>query len=185
MAKWLESRTRNPKVVTSSLRSGRNCRWGEWMYSALFHLQYHDWGVLEQGTEPSTAPRAPQHKWLPTALGVCSLLCVCALNAEHKFPVWVTSSLSQNGFFFCAAVSADYISAVTVTNCNNSKQIWQKQKAEHTDYQQKHKVNCCCSISSPQFQEQIFINRQTNKEMNGNYNHSVPLLSNARRMRRI
>ncbi len=30
---------------------------------------------------------------LPTALGVCSLLCVCVhldgLNAEHKFRVWV------------------------------------------------------------------------------------------------
>ncbi len=54
------------------------------------HPQYHDWG--EQGTEPPTAPRAPQH-WLPTAPGVCSLLCVCTLdgsNAEHKFRVWVT-----------------------------------------------------------------------------------------------
>ncbi len=56
--------------------------------------------VLEQGTEPPTAPRAPQHKWLPTAPGVCSrcvcvcsLLCVCTfdgINAEHKFLVWVT-----------------------------------------------------------------------------------------------
>ncbi len=58
-----------------------------------FHLQYHDWGNLEQGTEPPTAPRAPQHNWLPTAPGVCSLLCVCALgwvNAEHEFRVWVT-----------------------------------------------------------------------------------------------
>ncbi len=30
---------------------------------------------------------------LPTAPGVCSLLCVCTLdglNAEHKFQVWVT-----------------------------------------------------------------------------------------------
>ncbi len=69
------------------------------MYSALsLHPQYHDWGVLEQGTEPPTAPRAPQHKWLPTAPGVClrcvcSLLWVCTLdglNAEHKFRVWVT-----------------------------------------------------------------------------------------------
>ncbi len=32
--------------------------------------------TLEQGTEPPTAPRALQHKWLPTALGVCSR-CVC------------------------------------------------------------------------------------------------------------
>ncbi len=33
----------------------------------------HDWGeTLEQGTEPPTAPRAPQ-RWLPTAPGVCAL----------------------------------------------------------------------------------------------------------------
>ncbi len=36
-------------------------------------------GALEQGTEPPTAPRAPQHKWLPTAPGVCSQY-VCALG---------------------------------------------------------------------------------------------------------
>ncbi len=65
------------------------------MYSALFHLQYPR-GPLEQGTEPTTAPRAPQHKWLPTAPGVCacSLRYVSALdglNAEHKFRVWVTT----------------------------------------------------------------------------------------------
>ncbi len=41
-------------------------------------------GALEQGTEPPTAPRAPQHKWLLTAPGVCSQCvfvhcCVCAL----------------------------------------------------------------------------------------------------------
>ncbi len=41
--------------------------------------------TLEQGTEPPTAPRAPLHKWLPTAPGVfsrcvCSLLCVCVFT---------------------------------------------------------------------------------------------------------
>ncbi len=73
------------------------------------HPQYHDWGALEQGTEPPTAPRVLQH-WLPTALGVCSVcvqcvcVCVCVcllltamcvhldgLNAEHKFQVWEVS----------------------------------------------------------------------------------------------
>uniref|UniRef100_A0A8C1TP71 Cell adhesion molecule DSCAM n=1 Tax=Cyprinus carpio TaxID=7962 RepID=A0A8C1TP71_CYPCA len=35
-------------------------------------------GALEQGTEPPTAPRAPQHKWLPIAPGMCSRrVCVC------------------------------------------------------------------------------------------------------------
>ncbi len=44
-------------------------------------LQYHDWGALEQGTEPTTAPRALEYKWLPTAPGVCSqCVCVCALR---------------------------------------------------------------------------------------------------------
>ncbi len=79
-------------------RAGRNCNWGEWMSSALcLHLQYHDWGALEQGTEPPTAPRAPQHKWLPTAPGVltvCVFTAVCVyfgwVNAEHTFYVWVT-----------------------------------------------------------------------------------------------
>ncbi len=51
----LESRTRNPKVAGSSLGPA---------------------GIVGGGS----APRAPQHKWLPTALGVCSLLCVSTLD---------------------------------------------------------------------------------------------------------
>ncbi len=43
-------------------------------------------GALELGTEPATAPQVPQHKRLPTALGVCSR-CVCVhlglVNAEE------------------------------------------------------------------------------------------------------
>ncbi len=58
------------------------------------HLQYHDWGALEQGTEPPIAPRALE-QWLPTAPGACSLLtAVCVhldgLNEEDQFRVWVT-----------------------------------------------------------------------------------------------
>ncbi len=49
---------------------------------------------FEQDNKPPTAPRAPQHKRLPTSPGVCSLLCVCVhldgLNAEHKFRIWVS-----------------------------------------------------------------------------------------------
>ncbi len=37
---------------------------------------------LKQGTEPPTAPWAPQYKWLPTAQGVCSR-CVCSLLCVH------------------------------------------------------------------------------------------------------
>ncbi len=63
------------------------------------HLRYHDWGeTLEQGTEPPTAPRAPQH-WLPTALGVCVCTHLDGLNAEHKFRVWLTI-LGHKSIFF-------------------------------------------------------------------------------------
>ncbi len=42
------------------------------MYSALFHLQYHDWGeTLEQGTKPPTAPRR-----------FITHCCVCALGCR-------------------------------------------------------------------------------------------------------
>ncbi len=59
------------------------------------HPQYHDWGVLEQGTEPTIHPRAPQQKWLPTAPGVCSWrvclhCCVCALWMA-KCRAWILS----------------------------------------------------------------------------------------------
>ncbi len=46
---------------------------------------------LRNAARHQTAPRVPQHKWLPTAPGVCSQ-CVCALgwvNTEHEFWVWV------------------------------------------------------------------------------------------------
>ncbi len=84
------SQTHNRKIVGSSLRTGRNCRWGEWMYSTLSPPSIPRRGALEQDTEPPTAPRAPQHKWLPTATGVCSR-CVCSLlyvciNSEYGSP---------------------------------------------------------------------------------------------------
>ncbi len=47
------------------------------MYSALSPLSIPRRGALEQGTEPPTAPRTPQCVCVFTALGVCSLLCVC------------------------------------------------------------------------------------------------------------
>ncbi len=84
----VESQTHNRKVASSSLGpsgivgGGSEC-------TALSPRQ----SALEQGTEPPTAPRAPQHKWLPTAPGVCVHCCVCALgwvNADHKFRVWVS-----------------------------------------------------------------------------------------------
>ncbi len=76
----VKCRTCNPKVENSSLRSGRNCRWGGVNVQRFLHPQHHNLGVLEQGTKPPTAPRAPQHKWLPTAPDVCSQ-CVCVFTA--------------------------------------------------------------------------------------------------------
>ncbi len=70
------------------------------------HPQYHNWGALEQGTKPPTAPRAPQHKMAAHCSGcvftVC--MCVCTLDgliAEHEFRVWVTilSQMSRHFHF--------------------------------------------------------------------------------------
>ncbi len=52
------------------------------------HPQYHNWGAVGQGTEPPTAPRVPQHNWLPTAPGVCSR-CVCVFTAVCVHFGWV------------------------------------------------------------------------------------------------
>ncbi len=95
---WPESRTCNPKVVGSSLRSGRNCRWGEWMTSAL--------STLNTTTEVRPLRKAPNPQLLPgrrsigcpllrvCVHGVCVFTAVCVhldgLNAEHKFQIWVT-----------------------------------------------------------------------------------------------
>ncbi len=86
----------------------------EWITSALFQLQYHDWGeILEQGTEPPTAPRGPQQYGCPLLwmcvhhVCVCSLLCVCSLGwvkcraqilsmGHHTWPH--ITSLSLNSF---------------------------------------------------------------------------------------
>ncbi len=62
----LESRTRNPKVAGSSLRSG-NCRWGEWMYSAF------------NTTTEVLLSKAPNPQLLPgrRSINGCPLLRVC------------------------------------------------------------------------------------------------------------
>ncbi len=108
----LESRIHNRKVVSSSLGpagivgGGSEC-------PALVEISRG--GAVEQGTKPPTAPWAPQHRWLPTSPGVCSLcvcvcvcvyslLCVCTLdrlNAEHKFRVWVTILGRMSRHFHC------------------------------------------------------------------------------------
>jgi len=82
---------------SSSFRSGRNCGWGEWITSALFQLQYHDWGALEQGTEPQLLPGHCSINSCPLLRvcvhDECVHCCVCTLDGlmqtEHKFRVWV------------------------------------------------------------------------------------------------
>ncbi len=85
---------RDPEVTSSSLSTGRNCKSGEWTNSAPFHPQYHDWGVLEQGTEPPAATWVLQQKC--PLLRMCVHYCVCVhldgLNAEHKF------TMTKSGF---------------------------------------------------------------------------------------
>ncbi len=61
------------------------------------HLQYHDGGALEQGIELPNAPRVPQHKWLPTALGVCVFSAVCALHLPTALCVNLQSTNSEYG----------------------------------------------------------------------------------------
>ncbi len=70
VAEWLASQTRNPKVVGSNLRSSRDCRWGEWMYSALF--------TLNTTTEVPLS-KAPNLQLLPgrRSINDCPLLRVC------------------------------------------------------------------------------------------------------------
>ncbi len=87
VAYWLESHTRNRKVAGSSLGpagivgGGREC----------IVLSPPSLPRLEQGTKPPTAPRAPQHKWLPTALGVCVCVCVCVDLGWVKFRAQIPS----------------------------------------------------------------------------------------------
>ncbi len=63
-------KVRDPKVASSSLRSGRNCRWGEWMYSTL--------STLNTTTEVPLS-KAPNPQLLPGRRGKngCPLLQVC------------------------------------------------------------------------------------------------------------
>ncbi len=80
-----ESRTRNPKVTSSSLCpvgiEGGGCK----CTALSLHPQYQDEVPLSKAPNP----QLPQHICLPTAPGVCSR-CVSVLldglNAEHKMP---------------------------------------------------------------------------------------------------
>ncbi len=79
----------------SSLRSGRNCRWEEWMNSALSTLNTTTEVPLSKAPNPQLLPgrHSPLLRVCVHGVCVCSLLCVCTwigINAEHKFRVCIT-----------------------------------------------------------------------------------------------
>ncbi len=89
--------------------SGRNCRWGEWMSSAL--------STLNTTTEVPLS-KVPNTQLLPGchSLNDYPLLCVCVhgvctldgLNAEHDFQVWVTI-LGHTSLHFYSILSTLYM----------------------------------------------------------------------------
>ncbi len=86
-----------PFVVSSSLRSGRNCRWGSEctaLSSPSIPRLRCPWARHRTpNCSPGAATLAAHCSGCVFTVCVCSLLCVCTLdglNAEHKFRVWVT-----------------------------------------------------------------------------------------------
>ncbi len=88
----VESRIHNRKVVSLSLGPAEIVGGGS-ECTTLSPPSIPRRGTLEQGTEPSTAPRAPQHLMASLWSGcvftvcVCSLQCLCTwmVNSEHEF----------------------------------------------------------------------------------------------------
>ncbi len=68
----------------------------EWITSALFHLQYHDWGETPWARHRTPQLPNPGHlNNMAAHCPRCVFTTVCVhldgLNAEHKFQVWVTT----------------------------------------------------------------------------------------------
>ncbi len=121
---WLDGLERcNPKVAGSSLRPagivGEGCE-----YTALSPSSLPRRDALEQGTEPPTAPRAPQHKWLPTTPGVCSQY-ACVFTAVCVYIVWVKcrAKIPKMGHHTWSYVLS------LVTWCCACSQTWEKYKS--------------------------------------------------------
>ncbi len=105
-----------PKVVGSSLRSGRNCRWGEWMYSTLSPPSIPwlrcPWARHQTpNCSPGTAAKIAVHCCGVYVHGVCVCVhcCVCALGwvkcraqilsmGHHTWP-HVTSLKKKNSLY--------------------------------------------------------------------------------------
>ncbi len=125
--------TCNPKVLGSNLRSGRDCRWGEWITSTL--------STFNTMTEVRPLSKAPNPQLLPGRRSIgCPLLqvyvhyCVCALGwvkcraqipsmGHHTWPHTTSLSIFQNSYAF---IKVMYISVHIIlgliskqTNKNN------------------------------------------------------------------
>ncbi len=103
-----------------SLSLGPDCRWGSVLSTfntkdMVYISTYQDWGALEQGTEPLTAPRAPQQaahcSGCVFTVCVCVHCCVCALwkgkcraripsVGQHTWPYVTPLSLVSLSFDF-------------------------------------------------------------------------------------
>ncbi len=73
----VENRTHKWKGCAFESRQAGIVGGGSECAALLSTLNTTTQGALVQGTEPPTAPQTPQHKWLPTASGVCVFTAVC------------------------------------------------------------------------------------------------------------
>ncbi len=86
----VESWTHNRKVASSSLGPA-GLVGGESECTALALSTFNT------TNEPPTAPQAPQHKWLPTAPGVCVHCCVCV----HLIHFHLITTAPLNAILMC------------------------------------------------------------------------------------
>ncbi len=97
---WPKSQSQTLKGCEFESRAGRDCRWGEWIYSALFTLNTTTEEPLSKSPNPQLFPGRCSINDCPLLWvcvhGVCVFtLCVCAcalgwVNAEYEFRVWVS-----------------------------------------------------------------------------------------------
>ncbi len=134
--------------MSSSLRSGRNCRWGEWMYSAL--------STLNTTTEVRPLSKAPNPQLLPgrRSINGCPLLRVCVHGVcvftavcvhvgwvncraqipsmgHHTWPYVTSLSLNQHMLFFNRVVCFKH---------NVSQNF-----VDFTNFKWSHEHMCWCS----------------------------------------
>ncbi len=120
-------------VGVSSLRSGRDCKWGgseKWKCSLPPSIPRSN-----TTTEVRPLIKAPNSQLLPgrysiscPLLRVCGCVCVCVcvyldgLYTEHKFQVWVTIlGLTSLHFIYCVAFDTSRLFRLFV--CPNQRSV--------------------------------------------------------------